>query len=92
MLSTAGRRPLFSLLDGAIFYGLIGLIALTAIPYGTVHPWSQALFECAVFLLTLLWIVSGFVEGSWQFGKLRLLAPIIGLVFLAVAQSIAWCC
>ena len=78
------------LLDGAIFYALIGLIALTAIPYGTVHPWSQALFECAVFLLTLLWIVCGFVEGSWQIGNLRLLAPLIGLVFLAAAQSIAW--
>lgn len=90
MLSTARRRPSFSLIDGAIFYGLIGLIALTAIPYGTVHPWSEALFECAVFLLTLLWIVCGFVEGSWQIGNLRLLAPLIGLVFLAAAQSIAW--
>lgn len=90
VLSRAGRRPLFLLLDGVIFYGLIGLIALTAIPYGTVHPWSEALFECVVFLLTLLWIVCGFVEGSWQIGNLRLLAPLIGLVFLAGAQSIAW--
>jgi hypothetical protein len=77
-------------LDGLIFYGLITVITLTAIPYGTVEPWSEGLFECAVFFLTLLWIVHGFIQGSWQIGNTRLLAPVIGLVFLAVGQSVAW--
>jgi O-antigen ligase len=84
-----GKRVI-SLLDSLIFYGVVVLIALTAIPYGTVDSWSQALFECAVFFLTLLWIVHGFIEGSWRAGNSRLLWPLIGLVSLAVVQSIAW--
>lgn len=65
-------------------------MALTAIPYGTVEPWSEALFEGGVFFLTLLWLVHGFIQGSWRIGNARLLAPMIGLVFLAVGQSVAW--
>jgi len=84
------RSRRISQLDGLIFYGLIAVIALTAIPYGTVEPWSQALFESAIFFLTLLWIIHGFIQGSWQIGNTRLLAPLTGLVFLAVAQSVAW--
>jgi O-antigen ligase len=82
------HRP--SQLEGLIFYGLIVVIVFTAIPYGTVDSWSEALFECAIFFLTLLWIIHGFVQGSWQLGHTRLLAPLIVLVFLAVGQSIVW--
>jgi O-antigen ligase len=78
-----------SLLDASIFYGLIVVIALTAIPYGTVEPWSEALFECAVFFLTLLWIVQGFIQGSWRVGNVRLLIPMVGLAFFAAMQSFA---
>lgn len=85
----ADRRVLV-LLDRSIFYGLIAVIALTAIPYGTVESWSEALFECAVFFLTLLWIVHGFIAGSWRIGNTRLVLPMIGLVLLAIVQSVAW--
>ncbi|MDX6528346.1 MAG: hypothetical protein QOH41_636 [Blastocatellia bacterium] len=78
-----------SLLDASIFYGLIVVIALTAIPYGTVEPWSEALFECAVFFLTLLWIVQGFIQGSWRVGNVRLLIPMVGLALFAAMQSFA---
>jgi O-antigen ligase len=84
------RGRVISLLDRSIFYGVIVLIVLTAIPYGTVDSWSQALFECAVFFLTLLWIVHGFIAGSWRIGNSRLLWPLIGLTSLALIQSIAW--
>ena len=84
------RRRTAALLDGAIFYGLIAVIVFTAIPYGTVDPWSQAVFECAVFLLGLLWIIHGLLEGSWCVGDLRLVFPIILLVGLAILQSFAW--
>ena len=90
MLPADPRGRMISLLDGSIFYGLIAVIVLTAIPYGTVDAWSQALFECAMFFLTLLWIVHGFIRGSWHIGNLRLLAPLIGLVLLAAVQSVAW--
>lgn len=84
------RGRVLTLLDRVIFYGLIVIIVLTAIPYGTAEPWSKALFESAVFFLTLLWIVHGLIDGSWRIGSLRLVLPMVGLVVLAAAQSIAW--
>jgi len=76
------------LLDRTIFYSLIVLIGLTAIAYGTVDPWSQALFGCAVFLLTLLWIIHGLWAGSWHVDSMQLFYPVIALVGLALAQSL----
>lgn len=90
MLPAGRRSRVVSLLDSSIFYGLIAVIVLTAIFYGTVDSWSKALFECAVFFLTLLWLVHGFIEGSWHIGNVRLVMPMIGLVILAVVQSVAW--
>lgn len=81
---------ILALLDSSIFYGLITLMALIAIPYGGVYAWTEALFEGAVFFLTLLWIVHGFIEGSWRIGNMRLLAPVFGLVVMAAVQSSAW--
>jgi O-antigen ligase len=87
---TDSRSRVISLLDCSIFYGLIAVIVLTAIPYGAVDPWSQAFFECAVFFLTLLWVVHGFIQGSWRISNVRLLAPLMGLVLLAAVQSVTW--
>jgi O-antigen ligase len=84
------RSRVLTLLDRVIFYGLIALIVLTAFPYGTVDPWSEALFEGAVFFFVILWIVHGLIDGSWQIGGARLIAPLVGLIVLAVVQSIAW--
>jgi O-antigen ligase len=79
-----------SWLDHFVFYGLIATLILTAMPYGTVDAWSQALFECAIFGLTLLWIVHGYVNRNWRIGNIRLLLPPIALVIWALAQSITW--
>ncbi len=77
-------------LDRVIFFGLITIIALTAIPYGTSESWSKALFESAVFFLAVLWIVHGLIDGSWRISNARLIAPMIGLLVLAAVQSLAW--
>lgn len=79
-----------ALVDRGVFYSLILLIVFTAIPYGTVHPWSQAVFECAVFLLTLLWIFHGLLSGSWRVGKTRLILPMVALTGFALVQSLVW--
>lgn len=78
------------LLEGTIFYGLIVVIAFTAIPYGTVEPWSHAVFETAIFFLALLWVIHGFLSGSWGQGNLNLFYPLIALVALAILQSLSW--
>ena len=89
LLSAERRGKLPAFLAAFIFYSLIVLGALVAIPYGTTEPWSEAVFECAVFCLALLWIVHGLIEGSWQIGNTRLIAPMVALVIFALVQSLA---
>src|SRR6266508_742500 len=90
VVSAVEGSKVILLLDRIVFYGLMALIALTAIPYASVHPWSHAAFECSVFLLTLLWIMHGLLAGTWLVGNLRLILPIAALVGLAVVQSLVW--
>ncbi len=74
------------LLQSTIFYTLLVVIALTAIPNGTVDPWWKAAFECAVFALGVLWVVEGFRRGVWFVSKHRLLIPLAVLVIFAGIQ------
>jgi O-antigen ligase len=84
-----GREQIGCLLGAAIFYGLVILIALVAVPYGTVDPWWESIFEAAVFGLTILWLVEGLLRGTWWGAEHRLLIPLLALVLLAFAQSVA---
>jgi putative inorganic carbon (HCO3(-)) transporter len=76
------------LLDRAIFYSLLVIIALTAVPYGTVEPWWESLFECLVLLLTALWIIEGMLSGSWRVGGRDMLAPLAVLILFALIQTL----
>ena len=78
------------LLDGAVFHGLIVVVAFTAIPYGAVEPWSHAVFESAIFVLGLLWVIHASWSGSWRPGNLSLFYPVIALISLAILQSLSW--
>ena len=84
--------PALSRLAGAlervIFFSLLALIPLSAVPYGTVEPWWQALFECVVFLLAVLWIVEGWLSGAWQISNWKLFLPLFALVIFAWLQTL----
>ncbi len=82
------RGKLSAFVDAFVFYSLIILIALVAVPYGTVEPWWEAVFECAVFFLGLLWIIHGLMVGSWGAGNVRVFYPMMALVALAMVQSV----
>jgi O-antigen ligase len=82
------RLRLANQLGGVIFYALLSLIALAAIPYGTVQPWWQSLFNCAVFLLAALWLIEGFLKGSWQLSTYQLLYPLLALAVFALIQTL----
>ncbi|HEV2884563.1 MAG TPA: O-antigen ligase family protein [Pyrinomonadaceae bacterium] len=75
-------------LDRIIFYGLLAFIALSAVPYGTVELWWQALFELAVFTLAALWLVEGFLSGSYQWSTYRILPPLVALAVFGLVQTI----
>jgi len=84
-----GHQQIGHLLEAVIFYGLLILIALVAVPYGTVDPWWESIFEAAVFGLTVLWLVEGSLRGTWWGREHRLLIPLLILVVFAFAQSLA---
>lgn len=92
MLSKQASRGLLEwsakLLDKVVFSCLLGLIVLTSIPYGTVEPWWEAVFECAIFGLTALWIFEVLLRGSWQVKGLSILLPLIIITTYAFAQTV----
>jgi hypothetical protein len=66
---------------------LLITIALTAIPYGTVHRWWIATFECAIFLIATLALVEFRLNRDWNF-NLALVGPLLLLALFAVIQSL----
>lgn len=79
--------PVARFLDRLVYVSLLVLIALTAIPYGTVQPWWIAAFECAVFVLATLAVVEAYLSKSqgidlWQ------IAPLLALIIFALIQSV----
>jgi O-antigen ligase len=82
------RQPLLvRYLDRIIFYALLTIIVLTAVPYGTVEPWWKGVFQCAIFALGCLWMVEGTLSGTWLVRQHRLLIPMVALVVFAFIQT-----
>jgi len=74
-----------NLVDSIIFCCLLALMVISLIPYGTVDAWWEALFECGVFALTAIWMLTAVLRGSWQLKRLYVLWPmflITGYIFL----------
>jgi O-antigen ligase len=83
-----GRERSARLLNRVIFFSLLTLIALVAVPYGTVQVWWEALFECLVFALGALWIVEGMLSRSWLLKGHRIFVPILLIVLYAFIQTL----
>lgn len=73
-----------------IFAALVGLIALAAIPYGTVEAWWKAAFICAVFAICILAIVEGLLTGANRIEGGPVLLPMLALSVLAFVQTISF--
>ncbi len=75
-------------IESFIFADLMASIVLSVLAFGTVEPWSVAVFELNALLLLVLmalrWTISG--EGDWRI--LRLALPLLALLLLAVVQVI----
>ncbi len=69
-------RPVARFLGRVVFFSLLVIIAITAIPYGTVQPWWIAIFECAIFIVAILAVIEISVGKGWPRNNLRLLAPL----------------
>jgi O-antigen ligase len=85
---SAGRA-----IDTIVFYSLLAVIALAAIPYGAVQPWWKSLFQCLVFALTSLSIVARLLRPSdspqnYARFDYQLFWPILALIAFAFLQTI----
>ena len=79
-------RSFFRVIRGAVFVALLALLAISAVPYGTVEPWWKAAFVCAVFAICILAIVE---SGSLKFENGSILLPMLALTVWAFVQTIA---
>jgi O-antigen ligase len=75
-------------LESIVFFALLMLIPLVAIPYGAAEPWWQEFFEVAVFSLAALWLIEGYLSGSWNFSAYFLLLPLLALTGFAFLQTV----
>ncbi len=80
-----------TILERIIFYSLLVLILIVAMPYGIVAPWRGAvetIFECGVFVLGILWMIEGMLSGAWVSRRHLLLLPLLLLVVFAYLQTL----
>ncbi|MEP6637631.1 MAG: hypothetical protein ABJB97_12980, partial [Acidobacteriota bacterium] len=87
-VETTARR-LASVLNKGIYFSLLALIVLTALPYGTVEPWWKAAFVCVVFALCIFAIIEYLLDPSGRHPDRVILTPLFVLAGFAWLQSLA---
>lgn len=75
-------------LNAFIFAGLVAVVTLSSVPYGSVEPLWTALFEASVFLLAALWAVEGALSGRRVSRAHALALPGLALAAYALLQSL----
>jgi O-antigen ligase len=73
-------------LDRILFWDLIAAVVLSVLAFGTVEPWSIAIFEINALLVAILLALKYVIGHDWNWGRLRLTAPVFGLVLVGVLQ------
>src|SRR5215218_8072803 len=82
-------KLLSALFDKLVFGGLLSLIVLTPIPYGTVEPWWKAAFVCAVFAIGILAIIESLLTSNTHIHGKNVLLPMLALSALAFIQTLS---
>lgn len=73
-----------------VFYAVLALIALTAIPYGTVDPLWITIFDCLVFALGAVWAIEGLVRKRMMVRESACMWPLLALIVFALLQASSW--
>lgn len=84
------RERAARLLGRAVFYGSLLLVALAAVPYGSVEFWWTALFDACVFALGMLWALESLLGGGLRLSResVKLLLPPLALVLFSLFQTV----
>lgn len=83
-MPSSTRELVARLLGRAVFYGSLLLVALSAVPYGSIEPWWASLFASGVFTLGALWAVQSLLSGGLRVRREHwplLLSPLALAVF-----------
>src|SRR5688572_3297871 len=78
--STPARMRAIRILSAGIFFSLLGVIIMAAIPYGTAAPWWKALFVSAVLVLAIFWIAESYMSDRLFGDAWPLILPIAALI------------
>lgn len=82
--------PQPSKLAGFIFADLLVTALLAVLAYGTVEPWSLALFELNALLLAVLLALRFVLDSQAEWTGSRMALPIFALALLGIIQSIPY--
>jgi len=84
------RESAARLAGRVIFYGALLLVALSAVPYGSIEPWWANIFSACVYALGALWAVESLLTGGLRLRRMPwlLLLPSIALALLSLIQTI----
>jgi O-antigen ligase len=77
-------------LSATIFFSLLGLMVVTAVPYGTVEAWWKAFFVCAVFVLAILWVIESYLSERLFGDAWPLVFPVAALALFSFFQTVAF--
>jgi putative inorganic carbon (HCO3(-)) transporter len=83
------RLRLARVLGIVVFAGLLALLVITAIPYGTAEAWWKAFFVCAAFALGIVWLIEGYLSNGWITAGWSIVLPIAALVLFSFLQTIS---
>lgn len=85
---TAPANATRSRLDTIIIIGILGVVAFTALAFGTVEPWSIFTFELLVILLIFIWGLRTFITKQIALTIPLMMLPMILLFLIGILQSI----
>ena len=81
-MTTASR----SKLESFIFADLLATAMVAILAYGTVEPWSLALFELNALLIAVLLAVRFTFDAQADFGRWQMALPLLALSVWGTAQ------
>jgi O-antigen ligase len=61
-------------------------LILSALAFGTVHYWSQALFFLSAIVLMALWLIDSWMLGSVRISRNILQLPLVGMFVIGLVQ------
>ncbi|MBK6799217.1 MAG: hypothetical protein IPG76_21155 [Acidobacteria bacterium] len=82
------QKQTASKLDRMIFIDVLGTVLLSVLAFGTVEPWSLAVFELNALLLLLLLSLRCVLVPIGDPGRFRIALPLLGLLLLGICQFI----